>query len=125
MILYCRHCSHVWMYGGEAQNETSCPSCKGYVNLTSQRLDEPIGELGDYGGAEYLGVAEDGTAHYWDQDIGLAVWYAPETDRLEEISDSQDMTPMEYVLYISEVMGWRYIRPMHEIQKLTKFYPFL
>jgi len=120
MILYCRHCGHIWEYTGHAETETSCARCKKYVNISTQRLDQPLGPTGDYSDAEYLGVSEDGVAHYWDNSLGVAVWFDPETKRLEETDNSKDMTPVEYVMAVSEAMGWRYLRPLHEIRLLDE-----
>lgn len=117
-ILYCRKYGHVWEYSGDAENETSCPKCKSYVNLSTQRLDEPLGPTGDYSDAEYLGVSKDGLAHYWDNHYGQAAIFYPETKRLEEDRESRGMTAMEYARRVSEAMGWRYMRPLHEIHTI-------
>jgi len=117
LILHCKHCGRIWRYTGNADNETSCPKCKSYVNLSTQRIDEPLGPTGDYSDAEYLGVSKDGLAHYWDSHYGLAAIFYPETKRLEEDRESRGMTAMEYVLRVSEAMGWRYLRPIHEIRQ--------
>ena len=115
MILFCKHCGHIWLYGGAATKKTSCAQCKKYINIHSQRLDEPLGPTGDYSDAEYLGVSKDGLAHYWDAYHHLAVWFDPESGRLEEARESKDMTPLDYILAVSEATGWRYLRPLHAI----------
>ena len=118
MILYCRNCGHVWEYGGAAKKETSCPNCKAYVNLERQ-LDTLLPDDGDYGGAEYLGITLEDDAIYWDTHYGLAVQLiAPKYDRIEEDRGSKGRTSLEYVVIVSEVTGWKYLRPIHEISRI-------
>jgi len=68
MILACAHCGYVWEYQGEAEKETSCPKCKNYIHLKNRRVDKELGDLGDYSGAEWIGVsmAEPPTLLYYD-----------------------------------------------------------
>lgn len=37
-LMRCRHCGHIWPYGGKAEKETSCPQCKGFVSLINDRI---------------------------------------------------------------------------------------
>ena len=80
MILYCRKCGHVWEYTGQAEKETSCPNCQSYVHLKNNRVDQPLGDMGDYSGAMYLGVSEQNSILYYDESNELIVEYFGEPD---------------------------------------------
>lgn len=80
MILYCRKCGNIWQYTGEAEKETSCSNCKAWINLQTQRVDEPLGPTGDYSDAKYLGVSEENSILYYDETHELVIEYFGEPD---------------------------------------------
>lgn len=117
MILYCRGCGHVWCYQGNAEYETSCPNCKSWIHLENQRLDQPLHDMGNHCGAEYIGVTEKNNAVYYDRnhDLAISLLWPDFTERMEEkVTD----TLLNYVADVSEKSGWKYLRELHEIRDL-------
>lgn len=115
-ILFCKKCGYVWRYEGEAEVETSCPKCQSYVNLGKQRLDIPLPNGGDYGGAKFLGITEEGDALYWDKYYGIAVELrSPDYKKTLEDKESKELTPIQYVIEVSKIIGWKFLKPIHEI----------
>ncbi len=80
IILYCRKCGHIWSYTGNAQKETSCSRCKGYVHLKNRQVDLSLPSLGDYSDAVYLGVSNKNSILHYDEYYGLVVEFFGEPD---------------------------------------------
>ena len=81
-ILYCPNCGYVWDYHGEAEKETSCPKCQGYIHLKNRRVDQQLPDGGDYSGAEWIGVSarDPATIIYYDGVYNLVIEYLGEPD---------------------------------------------
>ena len=105
MILYCPRCEHVWQYEGKAEHVTSCPRCKGYINLQKQMVLEDLGVNADeYSSAKLMGVTRDLQAVYVDPEYGCVVLNL-ETGRWSE--PYQGVSPVEVFFEVEDVIGWR------------------
>jgi len=80
-------------YTGEAEKETNCSNCKAWINIQTQRVNEPLGPTGDYSDAIYLGDSEENSILYYDETHELVIEYFGEPDpysRSEETKVPKD-----------------------------------
>jgi len=111
VILCCGACGRIWRYGGAkvgVQPGTSCPGCKRYVSFT-RRVDQPLPDAGDYGGAEYLGVTALGVPVYFDRALGVVVEFVGSPDPFSRSREEPLQGSLEdFMREVAWKVGWRF-----------------